>query len=106
MVEVDRTRLIDVAPFTAVSIGKVTSLSTSSGAIPLASVIMTTVGAVSSGNMSISIRVVTIVPAIISRRAPVSTLNLFLNEKSMILSSMVLNINDCEQVLWLSSAKA
>ena len=106
MAEVDRTRLIDVAPFTAVSMGKVTSLSTSSGAIPLASVIMTTVGAVSSGNMSISIRNVTIVPAIISSRAPASTLSLFLNEKSMILSSMVLNINDCEQVLWLSSAKA
>ena len=38
----DRTRLTSVAPLTAVSTGKVTSLSTSSGAIPAASVITTT----------------------------------------------------------------
>ena len=55
MADDDRIRLIPEAPFTAVSIGKVTSFSTSSGAIPLASVITTTVGAFRSGKISISI---------------------------------------------------
>jgi hypothetical protein len=41
----ERTRLTPVAPFTAVSMGKVTSASTSSGAIPCASVRTVTVGA-------------------------------------------------------------
>ena len=43
------------APFTAVSIGNETSFSTSSGAIPCASVITTTVGALRSGKISTSI---------------------------------------------------
>jgi len=53
--DADRTLRTLVAPFTAVSIGKVTSLSTSSAAMPWASVITTTVGAVRSGNTSTSI---------------------------------------------------
>ena len=54
VVEEDLTRRTLVAPLTAVSMGKVTSLSTSSGAIPSASVITTTVGALRSGNTSTS----------------------------------------------------
>ena len=50
--EFDRTRLTPEAPFTAVSMGKVTSASTSTGAMPCASVRMVTVGAVRSGNTS------------------------------------------------------
>ena len=42
-------------PLTVVSIGKVTNCSTSSAAMPLASVITTTVGAVKSGNTSTSV---------------------------------------------------
>ncbi len=48
----ERTRLTFIAPLTAVSIGNVTSSSTSSAAIPCASVIIVTVGAVKSGNTS------------------------------------------------------
>ena len=51
----ERTRRTPVAPLTAVSMGKVTSCSTSSVAMPLASVMMTTVGAVRSGNTSTSV---------------------------------------------------
>ena len=58
VVEEERTRRTSVAPFTAVSTGKVTSRSTSSGAMPLASVITTTVGAFRSGNTSTSMRAV------------------------------------------------
>ena len=54
VVDDDRTRLTPVAPLTAVSTGIVTSRSTSSGAIPLASVITATVGALRSGNTSTS----------------------------------------------------
>ena len=57
--EEERTRRTWVAPLTAVSMGKVTSCSTSSAAMPLASVITTTVGALRSGNTSTSVRPVT-----------------------------------------------
>ena len=50
--ELDRTRRTPAAPFTAVSTGKVTRLSTSSGASPCASVSTVTVGAVRSGKTS------------------------------------------------------
>ena len=59
VVEEERTRLTPVAPFTAVSIGNVTSISTSSAAIPPASVMTTTVGAFRSGNTSTSVRFIT-----------------------------------------------
>ena len=55
LVEDERTRRTLVAPFTAVSTGKVTNCSTSSAAIPFASVIITTVGAFKSGNTSTSV---------------------------------------------------
>ena len=55
VVEDERTRRTSVAPFNAVSTGKLTKRSTSSGAIPFASVITTTVGAFKSGNTSTSI---------------------------------------------------
>ena len=54
-VDEERTRRTCVAPLTAVSMGKVTSCSTSSAAMPLASVMTTTVGAVRSGNTSTSV---------------------------------------------------
>ena len=49
----DRTRRTDEAPLMALSIGNVTSDSSSSGAIPCPSARMVTVGAVRSGNTSI-----------------------------------------------------
>ena len=52
----ERTRRTPVAPFTAVSTGKVTSVSTSSGAMPCASVSTVTVGAVRSGKTSTGMR--------------------------------------------------
>jgi sulfite exporter TauE/SafE len=54
----ERTRRTPGAPFNAVSIGKVTRLSMSSGAMPCASVTTVTVGAVRSGNTSTGVRVV------------------------------------------------
>ena len=59
VVDDERTRRTSVAPLTAVSIGKVTVFSTSSGAMPCASVMMTTVGAFRSGNTSTSMVSVT-----------------------------------------------
>ncbi len=56
VVDAERTRRTSVAPFNAVSTGNVTRRSTSSAAIPGASVITTTVGEVKSGNTSTSIR--------------------------------------------------
>ena len=56
VVDEERTRLTSVAPLTAVSMGKLTRRSTSSAAMPLASVITTTVGAFRSGNTSTSMR--------------------------------------------------
>ena len=50
--ELERTRRTPAAPFTAVSTGNVTRLSTSSGASPCASVSTVTVGAVRSGKTS------------------------------------------------------
>ena len=83
--DAERTRLTLVAPFTAVSIGNVTRRSTSSAAIPCASVITTTVGAVRSGKTSISIRWDEYVPATISNTAPINTNSLLLREYLMIL---------------------
>ena len=55
LVDDERTRRTCVAPLTAVSMGKVTSCSTSSAAMPPASVMTTTVGAVRSGKTSTSV---------------------------------------------------
>ena len=59
MPDIDRTRSTPAAPLTAVSSGTVTSISTSSGANPPASVKMVTVGRLRSGNTSTGIRVST-----------------------------------------------
>ena len=55
VVDEERTRRTLVAPLTAVSIGKVTNCSTSSAAMPPASVMTTTVGAFRSGKTSTSV---------------------------------------------------
>ena len=55
VVDDERTRRTPVAPLTAVSMGNVTRRSTSSGAIPPASVMTTTVGALRSGKTSTSV---------------------------------------------------
>ena len=52
----ERTRRTHDAPLSAVSIGKVIRLSTSSGAMPCASAMTVTVGAVRSGKTSTGIR--------------------------------------------------
>ena len=79
--EEERTRLTLAAPFTAVSTGKVTRRSTSSADIPRASDIITTVGAVRSGNTSTSILSALHRPPATMRAAPRSTSSLFLSEK-------------------------
>ena len=84
-IEADRTRLTLVAPFTAVSMGNVTSLSPSSAAIPLASVITTTVGAVRSGNTSIFMFLDEYIPAPIINAAPSRIISLFFSENLMML---------------------
>ncbi len=88
VVDDERTRLTSVAPFTAVSIGYVTIFSTSSGAMPGASVMTTTVGALRSGKISTSVRVRVITPATSATAVNISTVSLFLNEKFIILFSM------------------
>ncbi len=57
MPEAERTRRTPLAPFMAASIGKVTRVSTSSGARPCASVMTVTVGRFRSGKTSTGIRV-------------------------------------------------
>jgi hypothetical protein len=52
----ERTRRTPEAPLSAVSMGKVTSVSTSWGAIPWASTTTVTVGAVRSGKTSTGMR--------------------------------------------------
>jgi hypothetical protein len=52
MPEAERTRVTPWAPFMADSMGKVTRVSTSSGARPWASVMTVTVGRFRSGKMS------------------------------------------------------
>ena len=61
----DRTRRTPAAPFIAVSMGNVTSVSTSEGAMPWASVRIVTVGAVKSGKTSTGMVVVTYSPTAI-----------------------------------------
>ena len=84
VVDEDLTLRTLVAPLTAVSMGKVTSLSTSSGAIPSASVITTTVGALRSGNTSTSEWRVEYSPATRQMNAITRTASLLLREKRII----------------------
>ncbi len=83
-IEDERTRRTLVAPLTAVSTGKVTSRSTSSADIPCASDIITTVGAVRSGNTSMSVRLALQSPPAITSAAPSSTSRRFFSENRMI----------------------
>ena len=83
-IEVERTRLTLAAPLTAVSMGNDTSRSTSSGAMPWASVITTTVGALRSGNTSTSEREAEYRPAARQITAIATTAALLLSEKRMI----------------------
>ena len=92
-VDCDLTRRTPVLPFTAVSIGKVTSCSTSSAAIPPASVIMTTVGALRSGKTSTSVLLVEYSPAMTSRTAATRTSILFSSENLIILFSIIYNLS-------------
>lgn len=79
----ERTRRTPVAPLTAVSIGKDTSASTSSGAIPCASVSTVTVGAVRSGKTSTGMRSAVHVPAARSNAAADSTTTRFRSDQAM-----------------------
>jgi hypothetical protein len=69
----ERTRRTSDAPLMAASMGNVTSVSISSGAIPWPSVRMVTVGAVRSGNTSTGIWLVVQTPAPASRTESAST---------------------------------
>ena len=87
-VDDERTRLTPVAPFTAVSIGNVTSCSTSSAAMPLASVITTTVGAFRSGKTSTSVLWAVNPPSMISATAATRTIRRLCSENRIILLSI------------------
>ena len=73
VVDDERTRRTSVAPLRAVSSGKVTIFSTSSGASPAASVRTVTVGAFRSGKTSTSMFLVVYAPAITSNTAAAMT---------------------------------
>ena len=88
-VDDERTRLTPDAPFTAVSIGYVIVVSISSGAMPGASVITTTVGAFRSGKMSTSVRIRTIIPYIIMSPDRTMMASLLSSENFIILLSIV-----------------
>ena len=83
-VDEERTRRTPVAPFTAVSMGNVTSCSTSSGAMPEASVMTTTVGALRSGKTSTSMRQAVHVPMQSRSTLKNSTIGRLRREKAMI----------------------
>src|SRR5688572_748876 len=81
--DAERTRRTPVAPFTAVSMGKVTSVSTSSGASPCASVRTVTVGAVRSGKTSTGILRATLAPRISRSTEPATTSRRFSIDQRM-----------------------
>src|ERR687891_1007176 len=84
----DRTRRTPEAPLTVVSIGNVTKVSTSSGAIPCASVMMVTEGAVRSGKTSTGILTATIVPPTRTTAAMARTINRFAKDQPISLAIM------------------
>ena len=86
--DADRTRRTPVAPFMAVSTGNVTIVSTSSGAIPGASVMMVTVGAFRSGKISTSVLTSTMQPATSMMAERITTLRRLISDQCMILLSM------------------
>ena len=89
VVDDERTRRTSVAPFRAVSMVNVTTFSTSSAAIPPASVMTTTVGAFRSGNTSTSIRCAVYIPAAARIPATIITRIRLRSEYCIILFSMV-----------------
>jgi len=85
----ERTRRTPVEPFTAVSIGNDTNDSTSSGAIPCASVKTVTVDAVKSGKTSTGMRLAVIVPATRRTTAAASTITRLRSDQAMSSFSIV-----------------
>src|SRR5574343_224793 len=71
--DVERTRVTPGMPLRAVSRGKVTSCSTSSGAMPPASVSTVTMGLLRSGKTSTGVRMAVNTPTAIEMKAPTST---------------------------------
>src|SRR6056297_133727 len=86
----DRTRRTPPAPFIAVSIGKVTRRSTSSGGMPWASATTVTEGAVRSGKTSIGERRAAQVPQASRNTAAASTSRRLFSDAFMIRSIMVM----------------
>ena len=84
----DRTRRMPVDPFTAVSMGNETSASTSSGAMPCASVSTVTVGAVRSGKTSTGMLYAVYAPATSMMAEMASTTTRFCSAQAMTLFSM------------------
>ena len=79
----ERTRRTPVAPFTEASTGKVTRVSTSSGAMPWASDRIVTVGAVRSGKTSTGRRSAVQAPPARRSTAPRSTRRRFASDQRM-----------------------
>ena len=97
VVDEERTRRTPVAPFTAVSMGKVTSRSTSSAAMPRASVITTTVGALRSGKTSTSIRQAVQQPTASSSTLKNTTNGRLRREREIILLSIRFEVKGLER---------
>ena len=81
--EAERTRRTPVAPFMTVSIGRVTSVSTSSGAREAASVRIVTVGAVRLGNTSTGMLRARMTPVTSVATDTANTNSLFFNDHSI-----------------------
>ena len=92
--ETERTLRTSVAPLTEVSIGNVTKRSTSSDAIPCASVITTTVGEVKSGKTSTSIFIAVLVPRTTNNTELSKMRYLLFSENFIILFIMAVRFND------------
>ncbi len=89
VVDDDLTRRTSVAPLTAVSMGKVTRRSTSSDAMPCASVMTTTVGALRSGKTSTSILHAVQMPTTMSSTLKNRMTGRLCNEKEIILFNTI-----------------
>ena len=85
----ERTRRTFAAPFIDASIGNETRVSTSTGAMPWASVMTVTVGAVRSGKTSTGMLVATYPPSPIRRSERAMTSERFWSERRMMELSIV-----------------
>ena len=88
MPDADRTRRTSLAPFIADSMGKVTSVSTSSGASPCASVMIVTVGRFKFGKTSMGSCAACRPPKITRTTVTASTSTRFLRQKAIMWLSM------------------